>query len=100
MRIHTSDSARAGQWRDIFGTDVLPVREIQRGDAPGVSEATFYVLDDTSFSDAIIRRAAEWVSRQWGLLPSQVFDDIRGDHGLPIIDKGDITFGVDVRMLA
>jgi hypothetical protein len=101
VRIHTTNTARAGEWRDIFGTDVLPIREIVRGTAPGIAgEATFYILDDTAFPDHVIKRAAEWTSHRWGRDVEAIVNEIRGEHGLPLLDRGDIRLGVDARVLA
>lgn len=80
---------RAAEWREVFGTDRLPVESPipEWASAPGHERAQFYKLDLAELTDAQRERVIAHVAAKFGQDLAEVRNRLPF-HGMPLLAEG------------
>ena len=91
-----SESSRAGDWMEMFGTLRVPIKSPHPvlATAPGLAGARrFYLVDVSRLSPEVRARVIDHMAQEFDLPPSEVADGLDGEHGMPILaDDVDLSF--------
>jgi hypothetical protein len=85
--IIAKDSPRAARWREVFGTETIPLVSplAQRGMVLGMESARFYKLDVRRLSPEQRRRLVAYLTGRFRLSEAEVNESLDGEHGMPIL---------------
>jgi hypothetical protein len=80
---------RAAEWREVFGTDSLPVKSMipAWASAPGIARAQFYQLDLDALTVEQLGRLVQHTAAKFALPVQQVRDGLV-EHGMPLLADG------------
>jgi hypothetical protein len=98
--IIASDSPRAARWREVFGSEVIPLVSpvAVRGQVLGMESARFYKLDVRRLSDDQRHRLEAYLCGRFRLSRDEVRESLDGEHGLPIL-ADDVLVAVSPRIV-
>lgn len=85
----TATGERAAEWREVFGTDTLPVKSPmpEWASAPGHERALFYQLDLGELTDEQRERVIAHVAAKFGHPVEEVRNRLPF-HGMPLLAEG------------
>lgn len=80
---------RAAEWREVFGTESLPVKSMipEWASAPGIERALFYHLDMEVLTVEQLGRLVQHTAAKFALPVQQVRDGLL-EHGMPLLAEG------------
>lgn len=86
FEIIVNDEARAREFQDIMGSNILPVKSPQpsMGTLPGMKGKKFYLLDVAKLTPYHCIKLARHLAETFGLEPDQVHDDMT-KNGVPVL---------------
>lgn len=92
------DCERATTWRDVFGSETVPVKTTKprRSILPSLGEKLVFDVDVARLDEEQIRRAAETIHVRFGVPRDQAEAGIRGEHGIPLL-ADDIQYVTEAR---
>lgn len=93
------ESPRAATWRQVFGTNAIPIKSPLpvMANSP-VGPRSFYQVDVEKLDEAVVERVIDHLAAEFGESREAVAEGIRGDHGLPIL-ADDVSVSCDIRLL-
>jgi hypothetical protein len=98
--IIAKDSPRAVRWREVFGSEAVPLISpvAVRGQVLGMASARFHKLDVRALSGDQRRRLAAYLCGRFRLSEAEVRTSLESEHGMPIL-ADDVMVMVSPRLI-